>query len=71
MTPATRSRANQIALMAAQNKTPDAEWDLSDLKLYHALRLLYAEHRLLLVDTHQAAAEKVQLILAWRKEKLE
>ncbi len=60
----------RLILLAAYRSIPaPADWDLSDLKLYHAMRLLYAEYGMMLVDRDQAAEERAQLVEAWRKEK--
>lgn len=61
----------KICAVAYRNNPPDDNWDLSDLKLYHAMRLLYAEYRAGLVDKDQARREREQLVAAWRKEKIE
>lgn len=61
----------KICSAAYRNNPPEDGWDLSDLKLYHAMRLLYAEFGMMLVDREQAAAEREQLVTAWRDEKNE
>lgn len=59
----------KICSAAYHNSPPEDGWDLSDLKLYHAMRLLYAEFGMMLVDREQAARERSQLVEAWRREK--
>ncbi len=63
------NNAKLILAFAYRSIPAPADWDLSDLKLYHAMRLLYAEHGMMLVDRDQAAKERAQLVEAWRKEK--
>lgn len=63
------SNAKMILACAFRNIPAQGDWDLSDLKLYHAMRLLYAEYGMMLVDREQAAAEREQLVREWRKEK--
>lgn len=63
--------ARLILAYAFQNIPAPSDWDLSDLKLYHAMRLLYAEHGMLIVGEDQARQERQQLIEAWEKEKTE
>ncbi len=58
-----------ILTMAYKGIAPTKDFDLADRKLYHALRLLYAEYGMLLVDAEQAKQEKEQLIELWAKEK--
>lgn len=65
------NNARLILAYAFRNIPAPAEWDLSDLKLYHAMRLLYAEHGMLIVGEDQARQERQQLIEAWEKEKTE
>lgn len=63
------NNARLILAYAFRNIPAPADWDLSDLKLYHAMRLLYAEYGMMLVSREQAAKEREQLVAAWRKEK--
>lgn len=63
------NNAQLILAYAFRNIPAPDDWDLADLKLYHAMRLLYAEHGMLVVDEEQARRERQQLIEAWRNEK--
>lgn len=65
------NNAQLILTYACRNIPAPPDWDLSDLKLYHAMRLLYAEHGMLIVGEDQARREREQLCAAWRKEKRE
>lgn len=63
------NNAGLILAYAFRNISAPDDWDLSDLKLYHAMRLLYTEHGMLIVGEEQAKQERQQLIEAWKKEK--
>lgn len=63
------NNARLILAYAFRNIPASDDWDLSDLKLYHAMRLLYTEHGMLIVGEDQARRERQQLINAWEKEK--
>lgn len=64
-----KDKAKQILAAAYQNIPPPEDWDLSDLKLYHAMRLLYAEYGMMIVDRDQAIRERDQLLAKWKEEK--
>ena len=61
--------AKKIFMMAYREMPPPDDWDLSDLKLYHSMRLLYAEFAMLLVDRDRAVKERAQLLAVWYREK--
>lgn len=64
------NNAQLILVYAFRNILAPDDWDLSDLKLYHAMRLLYTEHSMLIVGEERARRERQQLIEAWEKEKM-
>lgn len=60
----------KLILLAAYRGVPmPEECDLSDLKLYNAMRLLYQQFGMLMVTQEEAMRERDQLVEAWRKEK--
>lgn len=60
----------KIILLAAYRGVPmPKDCDLSDLKLYNAMRLLYQQFGMLMVTQAEAMRERDQLLEAWRKEK--
>ena len=63
------NRAKLILAAAYRGSPAPEDWDLSDLKLYHAMRLLYSEYGMMLVDREQAERERDQLLAVWREEK--
>lgn len=60
----------KLILLSAYRSVPmPEECDLSDLKLYNAMRLLYQQFGMLMVTQEEAMRERDQLVEAWRKEK--
>lgn len=71
MTEEMNARAKLICMRAYRNE-PTAErdgWDLSDLKLYHAMRLIYAEYGMLILSREEALSARQEVIAAWEREK--
>ena len=60
----------KLIMLAAYHGVPMPKGcDLSDLKLYQAMRLLYEQFGMLMVTQEEAMRERDQLLEAWRKEK--
>lgn len=61
--------SKEICQAAWRMTEPDDRYDLSDLKLYHAMKLLYAEFKAELCSKTEAEKYKDQLVIEWLKEK--